>query len=197
MKVFGIGMNKTGTTTLGECLRTLGYRHTSYDLELLRCLHCGDLEPIFAVTDQFDSFEDWPWPLIYKELDERYPGSRFILTTRKSTSVWMRSLLKHAERTGPTEMREIVYGHAMPRGNEAAHTEKYESHNAAVREYFRDRPLQFLEICWENGDGWTELCRILDKPIPDMPLPHANRSPERGVKKFIKQVGAKLRRGPH
>ncbi len=34
MKVFGIGLNKTGTTTLGLCLQHWGFRHKSYDLAL-------------------------------------------------------------------------------------------------------------------------------------------------------------------
>ncbi|MHC4376201.1 MAG: hypothetical protein ACYS26_06360 [Planctomycetota bacterium] len=34
-KIFGIGLNKTGTTTLGQCGRILGLRCTSFDRDLL------------------------------------------------------------------------------------------------------------------------------------------------------------------
>lgn len=70
-KIFGIGWAKTGTTTLGECLRLLEYRHTSHRFDLVRHLPSRNLEPIFDVVDEFDSFEDWPWILLYRELDER------------------------------------------------------------------------------------------------------------------------------
>ena len=177
MKVFGIGMNKTGTTTLGVCLESLGFSHTSYNLEMLRHVRRDELEPVIEFARGYDAFEDWPWPLIYRELDAAFPGSRFVLTTRLDVERWFGSLLRHADRTGPTEMRTLVYGHAMPSANPEAHRAMYESHNAAVRSYFADRPGDFLEVCWERGDGWRELCSFLGCPQPDIPFPHANQTP--------------------
>ena len=71
-KVFGIGLNKTGTTTLASCLIELGYRHMSVRRDLLVGWFNGNLEPLFQVCDEYDSFEDWPYPLAYKELFYRY-----------------------------------------------------------------------------------------------------------------------------
>jgi hypothetical protein len=51
---------------------------------------------------------------VYKELDQRYDHAKFILTRRANASVWFNSLKRHALRTGPTEFREIAYGHSMP-----------------------------------------------------------------------------------
>jgi hypothetical protein len=178
-KVFGIGLNKTGTTTLGVCLTQLGYRHTSSNLQLTRCVAAGDLRPVFAHADRYESFEDWPWPLIYRELDERYPGSKFVLTTRRDAETWIRSLKNHATLTGPTEFREVAYGHPMPHGREAEHIERYERHNREVREYFRERPGSLLEVCWETGSGWKDLGEFLGREVPDLPLPHANRSTDK------------------
>jgi hypothetical protein len=189
MKVFGVGLNKTGTTTLGVCLKSLGFTHKSSDLDLTLCVERGDLDPVFEVCDRFDSFEDWPWPLIYRELDERYPGSRFVLTTRSSPEVWIRSLKKHATLTGPTEFRRIAYGHEMPHGNEESHRAVYLRHNQAVRDHFRDRPDRLLEVCWEHGHGWRELCVFLDRDVPDQAFPHANRSS--GKRKRIFMSSAK------
>lgn len=189
-KVFGIGLNKTGTTTLGLCLQHFGYRHTSSDLELTRLVGRGEVEPVLRYAEGFDSFEDWPWPLIYRQLDERFPGSRFILTVRRNSDVWFRSLKKHALLTGPTEFRKVAYGHAAPDGHEADHIERYESHNDEVRRYFRDRPEDFLEVCWETGSEWEELSRFLGHPVPELPLPHANRSD----RKRSRLLAANLRR---
>lgn len=176
MKVFGIGLNKTGTTTLGLCLKHLGFDHATCNLEMARHVARGDLEPVFAFVERHESFEDWPWPLIYRELDERFPGSRFVLTTRKDADTWLGSLKRHAVLTGPTELREIAYGYAMPHGRETEHIGVYERHNREVRRYFRDRPADFVELCWETGSGWTELCALLNVDVPEIPLPHANRS---------------------
>jgi hypothetical protein len=40
-KVFGIGLNKTGTTTLHECGKILGYRCTSCSRSLLDDIGCA------------------------------------------------------------------------------------------------------------------------------------------------------------
>lgn len=199
MKIFGIGLNKTGTTTLGVCLQQLGYRHTSSNLELTRCLGRGELEPVLAFADRYDSFEDWPWPLLYRELDQRYPGSKFILTTRRDAETWLRSLKNHATLTGPTDFRRVAYGHDMPHGHEAEHIERYERHNREVREYFRDRPEDFLEVCWETGSGWKELGAFLGREVPDLPLPHTNRSADKRSRllwrRATRLLSAALRRG--
>ena len=69
LKVIGIGLNKTGTTTLAKGLHVLGYqKHVSVRGDLLAKYKNGDLEEIFEVVEENESFEDWPWPLMYKEL---------------------------------------------------------------------------------------------------------------------------------
>src|SRR6056297_1638044 len=98
-KVFGIGLNKTGTTTLGVCLNKLGYNVKDCDLKLLKYSDQKKMDPIYDTVKKYDGFQDWPWPLLYKELDQRFPGSKFILTTRKNSEAWFRSLKKHADRT--------------------------------------------------------------------------------------------------
>lgn len=174
MKVFGVGLNKTGTTTLARCLRILGFEHTSCSLELTRQYQRGNLQRLFEHADQFESFEDWPWPLVYKEMDRRYDNAKFILTCRSSADKWFDSLWRHALRTGPTEFRDIAYGHTMPLGKKEEHIAAYRRHNRTVREYFSDRPELLLEICWAD-DGWNKLCSFLDVGIPAQEVPHENK----------------------
>jgi hypothetical protein len=180
MKVFGCGLNKTGTKTLGQCLQRLGFRHISCRRDLLAHFRAGDLKPVWAVADTHQSFEDWPWPLIYRELHERYgEESRFILTTRVSPDIWLRSLKAHSLKTSPgAHCRLMAYGYNYPHGAEAEHLEIYRRHNEAVRRYFAKYPGQFLDVCWENGDGWGKLCGFLGRAAPDEPFPHANRTKE-------------------
>lgn len=179
MKVFGIGLNKTGTTTLKVCLEKIGYKVKGCDLELTRCATKSNLESIYETVRQYDGFQDWPWPLVYEEIDQRYPNSKFILTTRSDSETWFQSLKKHANRTGPTEYRKLVYGHEMPHGRKEHHIEIYKRHNEEVLNYFKGRDDDLLTVCWETGTGWEELCGFLDADIPDVPLPHAKKSPDR------------------
>jgi hypothetical protein len=171
-KLFGIGLNKTGTKSFGEACRILGFLHASFNPELMIAYHRRNIETILHYAAAYESFEDWPWPLVYRQLHERFPGARFVLTVRANPAVWFASLRRHAARTGPTLYREIAYGHAMPDRHRARHVAVYERHNAEVRRYFRDYPGAMVELCWERGDGWAVLCRFLGMPMPEVPFPH-------------------------
>jgi hypothetical protein len=174
MKVFGIGLNKTGTKTLNACFKSFGLTTWSYDLQLLKAYSEGRLDEIFRISDAYDSFEDWPWPLLYKEFDRRYPEAKFILAVRKSPEHWFDSLCRHADRTGPTEARQLVYHHEMPHQFKSEHIDFYNRHNNEVAEYFAGREGKLLQVCWETGSGWKELAEFLGYPIPKIPFPHEN-----------------------
>jgi len=174
-RVFGIGLNKTGTKTLGTCLTQLGYHHKSVDKHAFELYKNGDLNSLFEIIDRYDSFEDWPWPLIYKEVDQKFPDSKFILTIRKSPETWFNSLCHHADYTGPTNYRKHIYGFAMPHKHKQHHFDLYNYHIKDVIDYFKDRPEKLLTLCWENGDGWEKLTSFLGIACPDIPLPHANK----------------------
>lgn len=174
-KVFGIGLNKTGTSTLGACLTALGYRHQSYSSTALQAFLDGRVADVVAMTAGFDSCEDWPWPLIWRELQAHYgDAARFVLTRRHSAEAWIESLKRHSLNTHPTRaMRPAIYGHYYPHGYELEHIAAYERHNQAVRDFFaREAPHALLEVCWETGGGWQQLCTFLDHPVPNISLPH-------------------------
>lgn len=177
-KVFGIGLNKTGTSSLKVALRRLGFNHCRRQGRLAHACFEGDWPTLFETTDAFESFEDWPWPLMYRELFARYGDSaRFVLTTRKSPEIWVESLKKHARVTKSGGIiRKKIYGYRYPHGVEAAHMAFYEKHNAEVRAFFAEQaPHLLLDVCWENGDGWPELCTFLGEPLRRTKFPHANR----------------------
>jgi len=177
-KVLGVGLNKTGTKTLATCFEHFGLRHVSWDPEALEQWRAGDIDALLERMESHDAFEDWPWPLLYREVDRRFPEARFVLTVRARADVWFESLCRHAERTGPTVFREVIYGRAMPHEHRDEHVAFYERHNAAVRAHFDGRPGKLLEVCWERGDGWAELAPFLGHALPAEPFPHVNRRPE-------------------
>ena len=178
-KIFGIGLNKTGTTTLGTCFRELEFRHLSARRDLLDAYSEGRLNVIFDEIDKYDSFEDWPFPLMYRELFEHYGDTAwFILTTRFSPEVWLNSLKAHSLSTPPTEhCRLIAYGYNYPHGFEKEHITFYETHNAGVKTFFEAHGAsdKLLRVCWETGDGWPELCGFLGVKTLQKPFPHSNK----------------------
>lgn len=176
-KVFGIGWHKTGTTTLGVCMSRLGWRNRSWVPEDFEAWLRGDVEVLLETATQYESFDDFPWSFLIQELDERFPGSQFVLTLRKDSDAWFQSMCKHASRTGPVDFREHIYGFSMPHEHRGVYVSAYEAHNDAVRSYFGSRPDQLLEVCWEEGDGWSSVCRFVGVEPPDEPFPHVNKSP--------------------
>ena len=177
VKIVGIGLNKTGTKTLGECMRCWNMKHISFSANAFDYWRNNDAAAIMRLVEEYDSFEDWPWPLIYKGIDEAFPEAKFILTTRQCPDVWFDSLCRHAERHGPTIFRKLIYGFEMPHSHKREHIHYYEAHTESVRGYFGRNPSKLLEVCWENGDGWEELSNFLALPSPDIPFPNANKSP--------------------
>lgn len=176
-KVFCIGFHKTGTTSLALALRQLRYSVTGpngvNDPNIAENVH----KMAYALVEKYDAFQDNPWPLLYKELDARFPKSKFVLTVRPTDS-WIRSQVRHFGTAG-TPMRQWIYGVGAPEGNESLYVERYETHNREVLSYFKDRPNDLLVMDLGTGYGWEKLCAFLGKPIPPEPFPHANRSEDR------------------
>ena len=186
-KVFCIGFHKTGTTSLELALKKLGYRVTgsfgTKDPDIASKVHVM----AYAMVDQFDAFEDNPWPVLYQELDQRYPGSKFILT-RRPAAAWIQSQLRDFAST-ETPMRRWIYGEdaGCPAGNEDTYIARYERHNHEVLGYFGDRTEDLLIFDLPKGDGWNKLCPFLGCEIPDEPFPHANKASwSRKIKNFIR-----------
>jgi Sulfotransferase domain len=195
-KVFGIGLGKTGTTTLGRALEILGYdRHVTCDFKLTRAWKEKGLGPIWEVSEHNNNFEDYPWPLIYQDLYEKYPEAKYILTLRPNVDKWYKSLCDHAMRTGPSEFKKIVYGSYMPHDFEEELKIFYLDHQRNVESFFKENAAEkLLILCWENGDAWEKLCTFLEKPIPRTSFPHLNQEPEKRRKgePFLKRISKKV-----
>lgn len=177
-KVFGIGLNKTGTSSLRFAMLRLGYTVTGSNKALLREVRRGNVAAAIEHSRDYDFFQDWPWPLIYRELHEEYGDSaRFILTRRISFEKWFASLETHARSSRLFSGQGLAYGYYRPFGREREYEEIYARHNDEARAYFRSGPgagTPFLEMCFEEGDGWEKLCDFLGHEAPNEPFPHRN-----------------------
>lgn len=189
MKIFGIGLPKTGTSTLGNALEQLGYRLGPRSYAAYRDKDWAWMEA--AIADA-DCFEDFPWFGFYRELDERYPDAKFILTLRRSPEGWFDSLNTHVRNYGPSESFTALFGVDRPDASAGQAQRVYTQHEQAVREFFAQRPDKLLIVCWENGDGWNEVCSFLGKPVPRAPFPHVNRR-QSPIKRFRKKIRKRIR----
>src|SRR5690606_5732251 len=136
-KVFGIGLNKTGTSSLRAALEHLGYRVCGPRKHLLKAMRRGDFSGFDEVVEAYDAFEDVPWPLVFEYLYERYgSNTKFVLTTRSSPERWFKSIENHARTSGlMSQTWKLTYGTYRPFGRERDYIEFYQNHNARVREF--------------------------------------------------------------
>jgi len=185
-RIFGIGMHKTATTSLNRALQLLGYRsghwenahwaRAIYD-EMAQYGRSATLERYYAVSDL-------PIPLLFRELDTAYPGSKFVLTARDDQE-WLASVRNHWSHNNPHRaawstdpfthrVHKLLYGQ---KGFDAElFLRRYRRHNAEVREYFAGRPRDLLVMDMSKGAGWYEICGFLRRAIPDEPYPHQLRA---------------------
>ena len=182
-RIFGIGAHKTATTSLHHALEILGIDSAHWITakwakqiwsETRSNGYSRTLEKSYALCDL-------PIPQLYKELDLAYPGSKFILTYRNEEE-WVNSVEKHWSFDGNPyraqwdtdpfthKIHKFIYG--QKHFDREIFLERYRSHNKEVIEYFKSRPEDLLIMDMSHQDGWFELCRFLDKHIPNVPYPN-------------------------
>ncbi|MFB6305867.1 MAG: sulfotransferase family protein [Flavobacteriales bacterium] len=194
-KIICVGFQKTGTSSLREALKILGYRVGDTKPYLLYPILRGNYNKVLKVLNKYDAVEDNPWPLIFDEIDKRVQGCKFILTERDEEH-WYKSVSEHiGDLRAP--MHEWIYGKGkgLPKYHKENALKIYRNHYKRVREYFKDRPNDLLILNFEKGDGWEKLCEFLNCPIPDSPFPIENkRTPEKGNKKNpVKKIRKKIK----
>ncbi len=178
-KIFGIGLSKTGTTSLASALAVLGYRVKDY-MGIEHYTPGSVPDECLAVIDAHDALTDTPIPSFFRALDKLYPGSKFILTVR-DRAAWLRSCRKqftqaHADKQNEAHRQLFMDLYGCVIFDEQKFSFGYERHLKSVLEYFKDRPNDLLVLDVAAGEGWEKLFAFLGKPIPDQPFPKANVS---------------------
>jgi hypothetical protein len=201
-KVFGIGLPKTGTTSLNAALNHLGFNSIHNPLDLRRQAHEGqyrfDRDDWDALTNFGEHF--------YPQLDEAYPGSKFILTVRNeeewaeswkrqiadtdgepkssiiTKSNWYRPgawyLLARKALAGERELRSSLKETRIEifgtyKFNHNRCRYVYRKHKEGVMSYFSDRKEDILVIDICGGVGWGKLCEFLGfEGEPSKKFPH-------------------------
>ncbi len=163
-KIFGIGLTKTGTSSLAFALKILGYTSIHYPWSL------DDI-------DNHEASTDIPVSCRYKELDIMYPNSKFILTTRPFED-WITT----TERKPPDQFKPPLWKiETRIRMYGSIHWDKkqwsatYYRHQNEVREHFKNKN-NYLEIDLEEKDKWSPICSFLNKDKPLNPYPKMNKT---------------------
>lgn len=181
-RIFGIGMQKTATTSLDAALKLLGFDSAhwlegKWAVAILKEMRAKGrsetLERHYALCDL-------PISILFRELDRAYPGSKFILTLRDEVD-WLVSARDHWSYQHNTHrpdwdmwpaanfIHQATYG--QKHFDAMVMLERYRRHNAEVREYFRSRPDDLLVMDMSRGAGWSELCPFVEREIPNAEYP--------------------------
>jgi hypothetical protein len=201
LEVIGAGFGRTGTNSLKVALETLGYEKCHHmkevipnrrQIELWDAISRGQDVDWDEVFEGFAASVDWPSSAYYKELAERYPDAKVVLSVRDAegwyVSVsetiyqfntvaprWIRRLFK-TPRTLVQMVNRIVWGGVF----EGRFEEKefairiFEEHIEEVKRTIPPRRL----LVHQAKEGWEPLCAFLGKPVPDTPYPRVNEAKE-------------------
>lgn len=174
-KVFCIGYNKTGTTSLGAALSMLGYNHSSFNRRVYRNYYLkGRINKVLWYTSKFKSFDDLPWlkedmiPL----LDKYFPESKFIYLYRDEED-WKQSFVSYTfKKKGlKADIDEAI--------------KKYREHREFVFNYFKDFSNdRFLVLDIKDAEGPAKLGRFLNKVVNFEKFPHKNKTADYIGNKF-------------
>lgn len=201
-KVFCIGFGKTGTTSLTKAFSDLGYRVGQQRKVVIFMREYGkrDFRPIIQFCKTAQVFQDNPFglPYTFQALDSAFPGSKFILTVRDSADQWYQSFINHHTKAfgknGRLPTRELYEQiNKIPGLNrweyekikfntpdddifdEEALKSIYLKHIETVRDYFRYRKDDLLEINLADENSCQKFCDFLGKePLYDR-FPHLNK----------------------
>lgn len=186
IKIFVLGLPKTGTNSISAAVDSMGfevagYGKNVYHTKLSRFLLKFNislshipwyftekdfqnkkklLKKAIRHTKHFDCFQDMPWPMFYKELENVYPDAKFILTSRNVDS-WIKSQINHFG-NHYNHLNYHFYSEGAPVGNESLYMDKFESHNQAVINHFKDSR-NFLHLKLEDTNKLETLENFLQK----------------------------------
>lgn len=188
-KVFCVGRNKTGTTSMASIFRELDLAvapQRPAERLALEWTKGNYTRLLRFVKYRGQAFQDLPFSLpgCYATMDKAFPGSKFILTVRDSADVWYRSLTsfhskKFSDGRLPTkadlqqadylypgfawEINRILY--KSPEENpydETVLKANYEAHNESVVQYFADRPESLLVVNLKDTDAAIRISNFLN-----------------------------------
>lgn len=188
-KIFCVGLNKTGTTSLTREMYELGFFIGSQmrGTRLIREYGKRNFKPIRKLVKSSQFFQDAPFsfPYTFIVMDQYFPKSKFILTVRDSPEQWYNSLtnfhsklwgkdglpptaeeLKNAPGPWPGIRYEtykiLVDADDNDLYNEEFLKQAYLDYNKSVIDYFKHRPEDLLILNVAEKGAYKKLCNFLN-----------------------------------
>jgi len=201
MKIFCIGYNKTGTSSLSKIFYQNGFLVAPQ--EPFECnmesYYFDNYETIIKMIKndyyQYSFFQDVPFsmPNFYKTLYENFPDAKFILSVRDDEKVWYQSLVSFHKKIfknfkNPSEISYIYKGmifkkltqsYGAPKYNPYDYnslTKSYLNHIADVEKFFKDKKNSMIKINLKDPNLITKLESFLDVGFENNEVPHLNKS---------------------
>ena len=202
LKVFCIGYNKTGTTSLRMVGEHMGFKigdQRKGEL-LLDQYAVNDFSQIIDYCSTADFFQDIPFslPNTYQHLHKAFPESKFILSERDNPDQWYQSLVRfHSKLFGNGEVpsaNQLKEADYVSKGwmwkansclfscsekdpyNKELLVSKYLLHNSEVKKYFAQFPDQLLVINISKQEALQEIEGFLKRKTGLHSFPHLNRT---------------------
>lgn len=199
-KIFCIGFNKTGTTSIEVLLKNCGVLvGNQRKAELLTESYLkGDVSALIKYCRSARGFQDVPFslPETYKVLDKFYPESKFILTVRDDPEQWYRSVTNfskklHGKMPDLDDMKrfryvnegwafrviKLVYGDDIEKDwfNKEIRIQAYLKHIEDAQNYFSGTGRLCLVNVAKNDD-FEKLIQFLGIPCKLTKFPLANKT---------------------
>ena len=189
-KVFCIGFNKTGTTSLYQALNDLDYLFGDFSQgeRLLGAYSRRDFRKITSYCKYGTAFKDVPFslPKLFMALDQAYSGSKFILTVRESSEQWYQSITTFHQKVFAKNQRIPTYEDLMrccycyegwaweyirecystPESdpyNKDLLIKAYENHIDDALFFFKNRSDDLLVLNVADEDSYLKMCKFLCK----------------------------------
>jgi len=201
LEVIGAGFGRTGTMSLKVAVEVLGFGPCYHMVELFGHPEHVELWEAAAqgkpvdwetVFSTYRATTDWPACSFYRELMQRYPDAKVILTVRDperwyestyntiygirrtvSSPIFrlaapFRTTMARAAKMNDRLIWEDTFGGSLEDRERAI--EVFERHNEEVKEHVAPEKL----LVYEVKEGWGPLCEFLGVEVPNTPFPHLN-----------------------
>jgi hypothetical protein len=200
MKIFCVGYNKTGTTSLSEI-----FHKNNFLVAPQKPFECNMESYFFDSYDtivkmikndyfQYSFFQDLPFslPNLYKTLYENFPDAKFILTVRDNEDIWYNSIVRFHKKIfsnfrNPSEIswtykglifKKLTQVYGAPKYSPYDYdslTKSYLKHIEDVENFFKHKKNSLIKINLKDPDLIDNLEAFLDINLQNRDVPHLNK----------------------
>ena len=190
-KVFGIGLSRTGTSSLTLALNQAGIK-AYHALPQLLCWG-SEAQPTMNArwAAAYDGLTDIQPAIVFASLHKEFPDAKFVYNHRQP-KLWAKAMHKFMNQHSmlwwrlqqvhdwigfvpPVErLFEATYG-SWREYSIMQWEERYNAHDKAVATFFQNKSSQLLNISFTQGEGWEKLGPFLGVENPPKgPFPRSD-----------------------